>query len=387
MSSSASYTSGSAPATVAVMPATLKLDPETQQVCCEGNWTVYHLAPLDRRFRDLPLPDDIRWQLNTQAVHDMDTAGALLLFRILEHYRAHNKAVDSKRLPHAHRALLELIQRRFAEQQLADEQKPGILERLGKSSVKILFGAADFLSFIGEFTLDTLPRLLRPWQIRGRQIIAEIYKAGVSALPIVGLLAFLMGVVIAYQGGIPLEQYGANIFLVELVAITMLREMGPLLTAIIVAGRTGSAYAAQIGTMRITDEIDALRSLGVSQYEVLALPKLIGLIVALPLLSLFATAVGIFGGMLIADSLFGVDYQTFLRRMPESLANSHFWVGMIKTPIFACIIALTGCYYGFRVEGSAESVGRATTVSVVQGIFLVITADALFSIVFSMLDL
>jgi phospholipid/cholesterol/gamma-HCH transport system permease protein len=196
-----------------------------------------------------------------------------------------------------------------------------------------------------------------------------------------------MGVVIAYQGGTALQTFGANIYLVNLLAITMLREMAPLLTAIIVAGRTGSSYAAQIGTMRITEEVDALRTLGITPLEMLALPKLIALVIALPLLTVWADALGLLGGMLVSNTFYGISAANFLNRLPEAVWPSTFWVGLVKTPVFAVLITIIGCYQGLKVRGSAEEVGQATTASVVQAIFLVIIADAFFSIAFQQVGL
>ncbi|OAD19402.1 ABC transporter, permease protein [Candidatus Thiomargarita nelsonii] len=201
------------------------------------------------------------------------------------------------------------------------------------------------------------------------------------------MLAFLTGVVLAYQGGSQLSQYGANIFIVDLVGITLLRELAPLLTAIIVAGRSGAAYTAQIGTMRVTDEIDALRTLGIAPMELLVLPKLLALIILMPLLSAFADIVGILGGMLIANFSFGVSVTDFLDRLPEAVSLTNYLVGIGKAPVFAAIIALVGCYQGFQVSGGADSVGKQVTVSVVHAIFLVIVVDALFSILFNWLGI
>jgi phospholipid/cholesterol/gamma-HCH transport system permease protein len=238
-----------------------------------------------------------------------------------------------------------------------------------------------FLVFIGE-TAMALGRLtLRPGRFRWRALFGNIETAGVHALPIIALLSFMMGVVIAYQGGRQLEFYGANIFIVELVALTMLRELAPLITAIIVAGRTGSSYTAQIGTMQITEEVDALRTIGIPPMDLLVIPKLLALTVALPLLTVFADALSVFGGMVMAQTLLDVSFADFLDRLPKVVTLTSFLLGVGKAPVFAAIIALVGCYQGFRVRGGADSVGRQTTVSVVQSIFLVIAADALFSVV------
>ena len=197
----------------------------------------------------------------------------------------------------------------------------------------------------------------------------------------VGLLSFLIGMVIAYQGSVQLARYGANIFIADLVGHAILRELAPMMAAIIVAGRSGSAYAAQIGTMKVTEEIDALRTMGVSPLELLVLPKLIALMIALPLLTVFADFTGVLGGMLVASTQLDVDVNTFLDRFDDAIKASTFLFGVGKAPVFAAIIALVGCHAGFQARGSADSVGRQTTVSVVQSIFLIIVADAIFSIV------
>ena len=193
--------------------------------------------------------------------------------------------------------------------------------------------------------------------------------------------------VVAYQGSIQLVRYGANIFVADLVGLSILREMAPLLTAIIVAGRSGSAYAAQIGTMKVTEEIDALHTIGVSPMELLVLPKMLALLVALPLLTIYADILGVLGGMIVAQTQLNVSFADFLDRFDDAIKMSSFLVGLGKAPVFAAIIALVGCFQGFRVSGSADSVGRQTTVSVVQAIFLVIVFDALFSVILSWLKI
>lgn len=364
----------------------LDIAAERRRLCCRGRWTVEGLGSLERRLERLRLRPGPAWELDTTAVSQLDSGGALLLHRLLVRLQRQGVAVSLSAVPPGHIALLDLV--RGSSQ--VDEPPPrplSRLERLGKRVVHTSLEVYQFLSFIGELALQTLPALLRPYRIRWKQVTAEMNRAGVHALPIVGLLAFLIGIVIAYQGGTPLREYGANIFIVDLVSITMLREMAPLVTAIIVAGRTGSSYTAEIGTMQITEEVDALRTMGITPFEMLVLPKLIALVLALPLLTVFADILGLLGGMLVADNLFGIGIGTFLERMPSRLDNSHFWLGVVKAPVFAAIIASVGCFHGFRVSGSAERVGRATTTSVVQSIFLVIVADAAFSILFNLAGL
>jgi phospholipid/cholesterol/gamma-HCH transport system permease protein len=201
------------------------------------------------------------------------------------------------------------------------------------------------------------------------------------------LTAFLLGVVVAYQGADQLKNYGANIYVVELVGYSMLREFGPLITAIIVAGRSGSAYAAQIGTMVVTDEIDALRTIDIDPIELLVIPKIVGLLIAMPLLTVFADITGVFGGMVMARSQLDISFYEFIDRFGREIHAKELLVGLGKSLVFAVIIAGVGCFQGFRTADSADSVGRQTTISVVQSIFLVIVVDALFSVVFNILNI
>jgi phospholipid/cholesterol/gamma-HCH transport system permease protein len=243
------------------------------------------------------------------------------------------------------------------------------------------------LSFVGETAATLAAGVAQPGRLRWRPVLFNLRSAGFDALPIVGLLSFLLGIVVAYQGADQLRQYGANIFVADLVGLSMLREFAPLITAIIIAGRSGSAYAAQIGTMAVTEEIDAMRTLGIPPLEMLVLPKLIALVIALPLLTVFADVMGVLGGMLMAQIQLQVGFNEFLERFVKAVSVTAYLIGVLKAPVFAAIIAMVGCFQGFRTKGGADSVGRQTTRSVVQGIFLVIVADALFSVAFSALEL
>jgi len=287
-----------------------------------------------------------------------------------------------------HAALLEMVAATDVGTAAATRAvAPSFLERTGALAWDSARQLLQMLSFIGEVARTALQSAQRPGRIRGRTVLYNVRTAGFDALPITGLLCFLMGVVIAYQGATQFRRYGANIFVVDLVGLAMLRELSPLLTAIIVAGRSGSAYAAQIGTMKVTEEIDALRTVGIAPIELLVLPKILALMIALPLLTVYADLLGIAGGMVMAKSELDVNYPDFIDRLQYALRISDFVVGIGKAPIFAAIIAVVGCFQGFQVSGDAESVGRKTTISVVQSIFLVIVADALFSVVFNFLGI
>ncbi|MBC7941242.1 MAG: ABC transporter permease, partial [Chitinophagaceae bacterium] len=217
--------------------------------------------------------------------------------------------------------------------------------------------------------------------------LRHIQLGGFDALPIIGLTSFLLGVVVAYQGADQLRNYGANIFVVDLVGHAMLREFAPLISAIIIAGRSGSAYAAQIGTMVVTEEVDAMRTIGIDPMELLVVPKLLALAIALPLLTLFADLTGVVGGMVMAATQLGIGPNEFIDRFGSELQGPALLLGIGKSFVFALLIALIGCFQGFRTEGSADSVGRQTTTAVVQSVFLVIAVDAAFSVLFSLLDL
>jgi phospholipid/cholesterol/gamma-HCH transport system permease protein len=361
------------------MPATATLlaDPATRTLRAAGDWTVCTLEAVQPQWRAWPHRGD--WRLDTSGIGSLDTAGAWALDRLAQAAAAADCQLDLGALPAAHAGLLELVRARLPAGGDTPDARLGLLARLGRGAVGRVAEIGHFLDFVGRLVVEGRRRLRLP------RLVQEIDAAGVRALPILGLLAFLMGVVITYQAGEPLRAFGANVLVVNLVAVTMLREMGPLLAAIIVAGRTGSAYTAEIGTMRITEEIDALRSIGIAPVEMLVVPKLVGLTLALPLLTLYSSAMGIVGGMVVADGLYGVGYSDFVRRLPDAFAPSTFWVGLIKAPVFALIVATVACHRGFQVGHSAESIGRETTVSVVQSIFLVIVADAVFSVLFQVL--
>jgi phospholipid/cholesterol/gamma-HCH transport system permease protein len=262
----------------------------------------------------------------------------------------------------------------------------GFIGRIGEISLGLVARAYSILGFFGVVCSTALQVARHPGRLSVTAIVAQMEQTGVNALPIVALLTFLIGVVIAYQGADYLRFYGLENYTIQLTGASILRELGVLLTAIILAGRSGSAFTAQIGTMRVNEEIDAMRTIGLDPIAVLVLPRLFGLVLTLPMLTLCANFMGIFGGGLTAWSQLGIGIPQFLSQL-STIAPWSFWIGMIKSPFFAVVIALIGCYEGFQVAGSAESVGRLTTLSVVEAIFLVIVIDAGFSIFFSALQI
>ncbi len=367
------------------MPKESAASIEQQKDClkCRGRWTVDAIAGLPSTVRQAQAIT----RLDVSDIDAMDTAGAIALQGYFMQLQTASPDIQFSGLSDKHRSLLERLE---SYQRFADEKprpKPGRLESTGRSAMQGLEELFAFLSFTGELFIRLITLLPRPWLIRWRPILVDLGQSGAHALGIVGLLGFLMGVVIAYQGAVQLKIYGANIYVADLVGLSMVRELAPLLAAIIVAGRTGSAYTAQIGTMKVTEEVSALHTIGIPPIDILVIPKMIALMIALPLLSIFADIMGIVGGMIMAKLQLGLGFTPFLDRLREAVTFTSFMLGLMKAPVFAFIIVLIGCFQGFRVSGSAESVGKHTTQSVVQAIFLVIVADAQFSIIFSWLGI
>jgi phospholipid/cholesterol/gamma-HCH transport system permease protein len=351
---------------------------------CGGVWTLQHAAELEGQIVSLPKTPAGPIRCDVGAIQAMDTGGAWLLQRTLTRFEQSGCSILLSGLSADFAALMQTVARGWAQTgQLKPSPHAGWLDRMGRFAWASGANFRKALAFTGETAFASCSLLAHANRMRWRVLLYNLQVDGLNALPIIGLLSFLMGIVIAYQGSEQLKTFGANIFIVDLVGISLLREIAPLLTAILVAGRSGSAYTAQIGTMTVTEELDALRSLGISPMSLLVIPRALALVIALPLLTVFADAVGVFGGMLIALSQLGVTFTEFLNRFEYAIVLRHYLIGIGKTPVFAAIIALVGCYQGFQVSGGVDSVGRHTTISVVQAIFLVIVTDAFFSILFS----
>jgi phospholipid/cholesterol/gamma-HCH transport system permease protein len=381
--------------TVQATPAEIA-QPSPQSLILSGCWSAGGIVGLEQRVDSLRFAATTALLADAGSMEELDTAGAWLLQKLLTRLHSERIEVRMQGLRPEFAKLLTLIAEHVTKQEPsaqkpleAKDGKPGskALAVMGQSVHGAFEQGTALLAFVGETTLALVGCVAHPARWRWRPILFNIRSAGFDALPIVALLSFLLGIVVAYQGADQLRQYGANIFVADLVGLSMLREFAPLITAIIIAGRSGSAYAAQIGTMAVTEEIDAMRTLGIAPLELLVLPKIIALVIALPLLTVFADVLGVFGGMIMARAQLGVGYGEFLDRFVKAVSLTSYAVGIGKTPVFAAIIALVGCFQGFRTHGGADSVGRHTTRAVVQAIFLVIVADALFSIAFSVLDL
>jgi phospholipid/cholesterol/gamma-HCH transport system permease protein len=317
--------------------------------------------------------------LDIARLDSLDTPGALFLCGLRD------KGVKLTGIRAEHQALLDLICGLDLEPLPKVKSAPGwrqIVIDLGKGAHDARHDALDIITFVGRAASWTVTALAHPRCLRPAAISRHVLETGVHALPIIGLMAFMIAIVIGYQGVAQLRPYGGEDFTVNLVAVSMMREMGVLITSIMVAGRSGSAYTAEIGVMMTREEVDALKVMGIEPMQVLVVPRVIALVVTLPLLTFFADLMGLVGGGVIAQSLLGVSPLQYVPRLPQVIDGSDLFVGLVKAPIFAFFIASIGCMHGLRVSGSAESVGRETTRAVVKSIFLVIVLDAFFSILF-----
>jgi phospholipid/cholesterol/gamma-HCH transport system permease protein len=327
--------------------------------------------------------------IDLSGVGRLDTAGAMVLERLLQSCSKRTERSQIIGASDAHAKLLGDVKPHLAPCDVEPATRNAFLmmtNRLGQGVVESYYAALDILSFVG-LTLITAWRVaLNPKRLRLTSIFYHLEEAGLNAVPIIGLMSFLIGAVVAFMGAKILRLFNAEVFTVELVGISVLREFGVLLAAILVAGRSGSAFTAAIGTMKIREEIDALRALGLDPMEVLVLPRVIALIIMMPILAFLAAMLGIFGGGLVAWTAMEISPAFFIGRLQDTIAISNFWVGLIKAPFFAFVIAVVGCFQGMEVAGSSESLGQRTTLSVVQSLFLVIILDAFFAMYFLEID-
>lgn len=356
-----------------------------------GPWITRTAAPLDHDLAAL-----VRKHpggtvvLDLSGVSVLDTVGAWLVHRTQEDLATGGATVRVEGVSADQKGLLEAVSRVERDVPVKHPDRNILYDlalRTGKSTYHFRDEALALLSFLGMLVVKSLRALLHPGRIRFIALAHNIETTGLNAMPIVGLLSFLIGVVLAYQGADQLARFGAQIFVVNLLGVSVLRELGGLITAIIVAGRSGSAFTAQIGTMQVNQEVDAMETLGLDPIDVLVIPRVFALAITLPLLTFYASMMAIFGGALMSYFVLDISAAQFLQQFKAAIGVNTFWVGMVKAPVFAFAIAMVGCYEGLKVSGSAESVGRLTTQSVVVSIFLVIVLDALFSILFATLGI
>lgn len=344
-----------------------------------GKMLVSTLGALDARVRAL---DEPIARIDLSAVERMDTVGAWMVWRLAQEQGAEIVGASSE----AERLIAAVGQAGENDSGVSAPRLP-LFERVpgkvGDAVVGLAWGSLQVLGFLGQ-VVQVLGTLLRhPGRFRGKAMIHQMELVGVNALAIVGLMSFLVGIVIAQQGAVQLRQFGAEIYTVNLVGRLTLRELGILMTAIMVAGRSGSAFAAQLGTMKLTEEVDAMRTIGVSPMEALVLPRILATMLMLPLLGTYSAVVGIIGGAFLSATTLGIPFLTFLSRIQEVVPLHDVWVGLVKAPVFGLIVAVAGCYQGMQVKANAEEVGTRTTAAVVMAIFMVIVLDAFFAVFFT----
>ena len=367
---------------------------EPPHLVVEGRWTIADgITKLDsqvRTFTETTLNKPLT--IDMAGVEALDTSGAMILQRTMQACGGRANADEPlsgfENVKQRHKILLEQAAGSLISCETV--RRPSsflmVLERVGKATEQILDEALHILSFVGAVMVRMAETARHPGRFRPTSVVHHMESAGLNAILIVGLMSFLIGAVVAFMGATVLREFGAEVFAVELVGISVLREFGVLLTAILVAGRSGSAFTASIGSMKLREEIDAMQAMGIDPLDAMVLPRVIALLLTVPCLAIFAGLLGLLGGALVCATALNIPFALFAARTQEIVVMSNFVVGMVKAPFFAFAIGGIGCYHGMMVEGSAEDVGRRTTEAVVQSLFLVILTDALFAVLFLELD-
>ena len=352
----------------------------TRSLMLSGPLTVASIGQLDMAFRGA---DQRFAAIDLSGAGEVDTVGAWTIWRL-----ARDTGADIVGASDTARRLIAAVNRNDLEEpeagpDLVSGPVGRLTEQFGSSVIGYWHGVLNLLGFLGALVMALGSLLLHPSRMRWTSLIRQVDLVGIRALPIVGLMSFLVGIVIAQQGAVQLEQFGAEIYTINLTGRLSFRELGVLMTAIMVAGRSGSSFAAQLGTMKLTEEIDAMRTIGVSPMEALVIPRVLACTFMLMILGFYAALMAIVGGAFISMFSLDIPFFTFLNRIQEVVPRHDMWVGLIKGPIFGLIIALAGCYQGMQVQGNSEEVGLKTTVAVVQGIFAVIVLDAFLAVFFT----
>lgn len=343
-----------------------------------GAFVLATIAPVERELQAVEGPVSA---IDLTGVSDFDTVGAWVVCQLARRLETGIEGAS----PSAQR-LIDAIEEIGSEDHLSRHRLP-LWERVpgsvGKKVYAVRAGIYGVVGFFGQVLIGAVSMARRPGRFPIRALVYQMELVGVSALPIIGLMSFLIGIVIAQQGAVQLEQFGAEALTVNLVGRITLRELGVLMTAIMVAGRSGSAFAAQLGTMKLTEEIDAMRTIGISPIEALVIPRIMAATFMMILLGFYASLMAIIGGAVVGEVSLGIPFFTFLLRIQEVVPTHDLWVGLIKAPVFGLIVALAGCYHGLQVRGNSEEVGKRTTMAVVSAIFAVIVLDAFFAVFFT----
>ena len=352
--------------------------PGGSSIRLSGSLTIAAIGDLDAKLR--ALTGNVS-KIDISQIDHIDTVGAWLVYRTAKDHDADIVGADSdaKRLIEA----VSGVDQSAPVEPVHMSSVNRFLAEVGNGVVVAFTTLLQFLGFVGQVVKASFVLALNPRRFRWHAVVQHFDMVGVRALGIIGLMSFLIGIVIAQQGAVQLRQFGAEVFTINLIGRLTFRELGILMTSIMVAGRSGSAFAAQIGTMKITEEIDAMRTIGVVPAEALVVPRVIAAVIMMPLLGIYASLMAVIGGGLLCWIILEIPPDTFVLRLREVTPMTDFWIGMIKAPVFGAIIAMAGCFQGMQVEGNSEQVGLKTTAAVVQAIFLVIVLDAFFAVFFS----
>ena len=344
----------------------------------DGRLLISTVGPLDGQLRKL---DSAIAAVDLSQVTEIDTVGAWIVSRVSQDHDAQiiGASEDAQRL-------IEAVQSSASTAEIQPPRVP-LLERVPEAVGQLITGwgrgVVDLVGFLGAILVAFWGMVRHPSRLPMKALVRQLELVGVNSLGIVALMSFLIGIVIAQQGAVQLRQFGAEVYTINLTGRLTLRELGVLMTAIMVAGRSGSAFAAQLGTMKLTEEVDAMRTIGVSPVEALVVPRVLAVVLMMPLLGFFSSVIAIIGGAFLADVALDIPFFTFLTRIQEVVPLHDVWVGLVKAPVFGLIVGLAGCYQGMQVKSNAEEVGLRTTMAVVQAIFMVIVLDAFFAVFFT----
>lgn len=359
-----------------------------------GSWRMASLTAIRAEIESLPLLRAGSFQIDASGISDMDTAAAMTLLRGLSNASVSIDDLDLSTFSQRDLQILRLARDAISTadeivvaSEISDPDSLGIVARLGASTLSVIHAVRDTLEFIGAIGVEVFQLFKSPKHFRSKELVVQIERAGLDAVPISCLVTFLIGIVIAYLSGVQLEYYGANVFIVDGISLAMCRELSPILVAIIVAGRSGSAFTAQIGAMKLNQEVDAMTTLGFSPLRILVLPRILALMLVMPALVFLGDCAGILGGMFIGSSRLGVTSATFIERLHVVLPLRHVFVGMVKAPVFAFFIGTIACRLGLTVASNAKSLGENTTKTVVRSIVAVILLNAAFAVLLSELGI
>lgn len=368
---------------------------ERFELVAGGAWTADNAAALEKLVNEYDGPGGRADRagagpatIDMRQVEKLDTYGAWLLKRLIQVLDESGQRAQVQNLPDKFRALVETVHRTETRPvpRPAAQGPQDWLERIGRNMAENWRSALLIAQMLGAVTLAFLRVVVRPLKFRWTSMVHQIDIVGWRAVPIILLITFLIGAILAQQGIFHFRRFGADIFVVDMVGIMVLREIGVLIVCVMVAGRSGSAYTAELGSMKMREEIDALRTMGFDPVDILILPRIVALVIAVPLLTFLGSIAALYGAGLVASLYGGISPEVFLQRLREAISTDHFMVGMVKAPFMALIIGIIACVEGLRTRGSAESLGRHTTAAVVKSIFVVIVLDGLFAMFFAAID-